>query len=231
MKITGYIAMNLYGFYLKVVKGIRTNKMLFKFIYGFNPPPALWGQYWDWTTLILRNCLKEYVNRATKLLDMGCGPYAVLSRYAKTKLHCPEIGAADHCLELINFARDNDSESGITYLHSDLFANINARFSLILFNAPYLESDKGKSKGLFPDALSRKRFCGGTQGIETIQRFLQDAPQYIEKEGMLMLGINQFHISRELVESSIFQAGYKVSSIRFNPLTKACVYVLKEKKQ
>jgi methylase of polypeptide subunit release factors len=221
--------MNVYGFYLKVVRRIRTNKLLCRMIYGFNPPPAFWGQYWDWTTLTLHNCLKSYVKPETKLLDMGCGPYAVLSRYAKIKLHCRNIIAADYCPELITFAGYNDPENGINYIYSDLFANIHSRSNLISFNAPYLESDKGKRKGLFPDDLSQKRFCGGTQGIDTIKNFLQDAPQYIEKAGILMLGVNLFHINKELVESTIYLAGYKVISIRYNPLTKACVYILKEK--
>jgi len=222
--------MKLYSLYLKYVSHLRSNPAVFRWLYGFTPPQGLWGQYWDWTTVTLRNCLRRYLKPEMTLLDMGCGPYAVLSRFAKEKLHCNAITGADHCHELIEYAKETDPDSGIEYVHSDLFENIGGKFDLIIFNAPYIESEKGTLRGLFPTELDRKRFCGGKDGAATVVRFLRDAPKYLELEGKLLLGVNHYHISREVTQSVIFKSGFKTVAMHDNPLTRSCVYVLKERK-
>ena len=221
--------MKLYTLYSKYVSRLRSNPAVFKWLYGFTPPPALWGQYWDWTTVVLRNCLRHYLQPDQSLLDMGCGPYAVLSRFAKEKLNCRIITGADHCEELIDYAKGTDPDSGIEYVCSDLFENIGGKFDLIIFNAPYIEAEKGTKLGLFPTSLDRKRFSGGEAGADTIVRFLQDAPKYLRLEGKLLLGVNHYHIEREVVQSEIFKSGFRTVAIHNNPITKAYVYVVKEK--
>lgn len=222
-------SINLYRRYSKYVSQLRSNSALVRSLFGFTPPKALWGQYWDWTTIALRNALRRYLKPEMSLLDMGCGPYAVLSRFAKVKLHCEAITGADHCRELIDYALKTDPDSGIEYVHSDLFENISGRFALIIFNAPYIESEKGRQRGLFPTSLDHKRFCGGRDGSETIARFLRAAPKYLNMEGKLLLGVNHYHIGREVVQSEIFKSGLKTVAIHDNPFTLSCVYVLKER--
>ncbi|MGI6198842.1 MAG: methyltransferase, partial [Candidatus Cloacimonadaceae bacterium] len=219
----------LYHSYAKYVTQLRSNPALVRHLFGFTPPKPLWGQYWDWTTIALRDALRRYLKPDLSLLDMGCGPYAVLSRFAKEKLNCRAITGADHCQELVDYAQETDPDSGIAYLHSDLFENISGKFDLIIFNAPYVEAEKGTKLGLFPTALDRKRFSGGEAGADTIARFLQAAPKYLRLEGKLLLGVNHYHIGREVVQSEIFKSGFKTVAIHHNPITKACVYVLKEK--
>ena len=221
--------MRLYSFYLRYVSPLRSNTVIFRWLFGFYPAKALWGQYWDWTTLALRSVLRRYLKPDMALLDMGCGPYAVLSRFAPRKLNCRSVTGADHCQELIDYARQTDPESGIAYVCSDLFDSISGRFALIVFNAPYIEADRGEQKGSFPTSLTRKRFCGGKEGVQTIARFLQDAPSYLQPGGKVLLGVNHYHIGREAVRSEIFRSGLRTVATLTNPLTKACVYVLMEK--
>jgi hypothetical protein len=58
---------------------------------------------------------------------------------------------------------------------------------------------------------------------------LQDAPKYLRLEGKLLLGVNHYHIEREVVQSEIFKSGFRTVAIHNNPITKAYVYVVKEK--
>lgn len=218
-----------YKLYTEFAGLLRSNRTLFRWVFGFSPAKAAWGQYWDWTTITLCGSLKQILKPEMELLDMGCGPYAVLSRFAQNKLSCGSVTAADHCLELIEFARLNDPETTVSYLCSDLFSNVTGRFSVMVFNAPYIETDKGNRNGLFYDELAQKRFCGGKDGADTIQRFLQDLPGYLKPCGKVLLGVNHYHIRKAVVQAAIHKAGFKTVSIRYNPFTKACVYVLMEK--
>ncbi|MCB5252383.1 MAG: methyltransferase [Candidatus Cloacimonadaceae bacterium] len=220
--------MNCYHLYAKCIAPLRNNTLLLKLLFGFCPSDALWGQYWDWTTLSLRGSLKRTLKPETKLLDMGCGAYAVLSRYAQIKLSCRAVTAVDHFMELIEYAKQHDPESGIEYLCSDLFSNVQGVYSLIVFNAPYLETEKGKRLGLFQDDFAQKRFCGGKDGADTITRFLHDLPEYLSQGGRVLLGVNHYHISKEVVRAAIHKAGLKNLSFHYNPLTNACVYELKK---
>lgn len=221
--------MNYYNIYTKLVSSVRSSKVIFKILFGFYPAKALWGQYWDWTTLVLRQSITKHLLSDLDFLDMGCGPYAVLSRYARIKLSCRSVTAVDHCCELIAYAQLNDQKSGINYLCSDLFSDVAGSYSLIAFNAPYLEEDKGQSLGLLPDELTHKRFCGGADGASTIQRFLNDLPEHLKPGGMALLGVNHYHIKKEVVRAAIHKSGLKIVSHHENPLTKACVYEIMEK--
>jgi len=163
------------------------------------------------------------------LLDMGCGPYAVLARFVQSRWSCASITAVDHCAELVDFARQHDASSGITYLCSDLFEAVKGRYDLIVFNAPYLVEEKGNRLGLIPDDLSRKRFSGGNDGAATIRRFLTDCPRHLKQDGLALLGVNHYHISEETLQTAIYKSGLQPVDIRFNAFSKACVYVLREK--
>lgn len=221
--------MKLYGFYLRHISLLRSNAVVFRWLFGYTPAKALWGQYWDWTTITLRTALRRHLKPDMALLDMGCGPYAVLSRFAREKLRCNEVTGADHCQELIDYAKQTDPESGIKYICSDLFENIAGRFALIAFNAPYIDEDSSEQEVLFPTALNRKRFCGGKGGVQTIARFLRDAPAYLQPGGKVFLGVNHFHSGREAVRGEIFKSGLRTVATLNNPVTKSCVYVLMEK--
>ena len=218
-----------YHLYSNMVSVIRTNKLLFRYLYGFPAPNADWGQYWDWTTVILVNAIKRYIKPGMHFLDLGCGPYAVLARLVQQRNLCQNLVAADHCVQLVEFARANDPQSDIQYLHSDLFSAIELRFDLIAFNAPYLDTERGKARGLFPDSLAEKRFCGGKDGVETVQRFLDSLPQHLNPGGIALLGVNHYHIEPSVLQATIWKSQFKCANIMNNSITKSCVYVLQRR--
>lgn len=220
-----------YRLYTYLVSGIRKNKFLFRHLFGFSAPDANWGQYWDWTTVVLIKAIKRYLQPGMRFLDLGCGPYAVLARYLLLREGSSSVVAADHCSELIDFAKANDPNSGIQYLYSDLFSAVDGAFDLIAFNAPYIDTDKGKARGLFPDKLALKRFCGGKKGIETVQRFLENLPQHLQPDGKALLGVNHYHIEPGILQAAIVKSEFTSVQTLHDPFTKSCVYVLQRKEK
>ena len=109
-----------------------------------------------------------------RVLDMGtgCGIQALAS-LEKTK----DVEACDINQE----AADHVKELGVNAYKSDLFENVKGKFDLIIFNPPYLPLDKDE------DEESRIVTTGGEKGYEVIERFLKEAKNYLNKDGIILL--------------------------------------------
>ena len=109
-----------------------------------------------------------------RVLDMGtgCGIQALAS-LEKTK----DVEACDINQE----AADRVKELGVNAYKSDLFENVKGKFDLIIFNPPYLPLDKDE------DEESRIVTTGGEKGYEVIERFLKEAKNYLNKDGIILL--------------------------------------------
>jgi len=128
----------------------------------------------DDTNLILSN-IKKFAKGS--VLDMGTGTGA-LAREAH--LHCSNVTAVDINPKAITYAKENSPKT-IKFVESDLFTNVKDQFELIIFNPPYLPEDKREDVG---SALAT---TGGKQGFEIIERFLEDANNYLTPDGQILL--------------------------------------------
>ena len=121
---------------------------------------------------LLNKYVKEYAKG--KVLDMGTGT-GIQAKAALTKTKhvlAADINpkAVEHCKKL-----------GINAVQSNLFSNIKEKFDLIIFNPPYLPENKDEPED------SKLATTGGKQGHEIIERFLQNAKNYLEKNGKILL--------------------------------------------
>lgn len=109
-----------------------------------------------------------------KVLDIGtgCGIQA-LAALEKTK----DVEACDINKEAVDYVK----KLGVNAYKSDLFENVKGKFDLIIFNPPYLPLDKDE------DEESRIVTTGGENGYEVIERFLKDAKNYLNKDGIILL--------------------------------------------
>jgi release factor glutamine methyltransferase len=57
-----------------------------------------------------------------------------------------------------------------------------AKFDLILFNAPYLPSDKGEQ-----DSWMVRSWAGGVNGRQVIDQFISQAPSHLKACGRILL--------------------------------------------
>ena len=125
------------------------------------------------------------VNEDDVVLDMGtgCGILGILA--AKKARKVVAIDLNPHAVSCAKMnARLNEVASRMHILQGDLFQPIkhNERFSLILFNAPYLPSNSDEEK-----TWIGRSWAGGPTGRQLIDRFLAEAPRYLSENGRILL--------------------------------------------
>ena len=177
--------------------------------------------HWDFTTLALKRCLPQVVKPHDKILEIGTGPYALLSVFLKKSIDC-EVWACDintdYIEEAAKTAKANSTELKVT--QSNLFSNINQKFNVIFFNIVYIPRAVGKKLGIFKLHKYETDWCGGEDGLETIVRFLQDAVLYLRTEGVILMGFNTKYLDQKQVIQLSKTYGYSVAVMSgqlFNP--------------
>ncbi len=140
------------------------------------------------------------------VLDMGagCGILGILA--AKKARKVVAIDLNPHAVSCAKMnARLNEVASRMHILQGDLFQPIkhNERFSLILFNAPYLPSNSDEEKTWIGRA-----WAGGPTGRQLIDRFISKAPHYLNKNGRILL------VQSSL--SNVSKTLYKLEEARLN---------------
>jgi len=128
---------------------------------------------------------KMEVSEDDAVLDMGtgCGILAVLAAEKAERVLAVDINPyAIECA--VKNAETNGVRENITFRHGDLFQPIkqNERFSLILFNSPYLPSEPDEEK-----SWVGKAWAGGPNGRKVIDRFVMDAPNFLAAGGRIQL--------------------------------------------
>ncbi len=121
----------------------------------------------------LPELLKE--NPDLKFLEIGAGSGIHLE--TAKGLGVKNIFSSDINSDSVNHC----NSLGFNCIHSDLFENIIGRFDLIIFNPPYLPQDSREPKD------SRTQTTGGKKGNEIILKFLQQAKNYLGKNGKIFL--------------------------------------------
>ena len=125
------------------------------------------------------------VRGGSKVIDMGTG-CGILSVIAAEK--ASGVLAIDVNPHAIRCARTNAENNGVSdrvdFVQGYLFSSLKVRrkFDLILFNAPYLQSEEGEKVSWVAWA-----WTGGTSGRDVIDRFICEAPKYLRRNGEIML--------------------------------------------
>ena len=119
------------------------------------------------------------------VIDMGtgCGILGIIAAENASKVVAVDINPhAVRCAK--KNAKLNNVENKMFFLRGDLFTPIKLgeKFDLILFNAPYLPSEPLVGKSWLEQA-----WTGGVNGRELIDRFINEVPQYLEKNGCALL--------------------------------------------
>lgn len=138
--------------------------------------------------------LESYLNKMQQdtnfnILDMGSGSGILAetcSKFvSKKKITCVDI--QEGCVDLLR-------KKGFNAIHSDLFEGIpkGTRYDIILFNAPYLPEDK------LEDNQSSIETTGGKRGDEISLKFLKQAPDYLNKDGKILLLISSLTFQNQI---------------------------------
>lgn len=144
-----------------------------------------------------------------KILDMGCGSGVIGISLAGELGPRVEVTCADISEEALSLAKENSELLGIknvTFLHSNLFSNIEDDYDIIVANLPYVpETDRSS---LAPELEHDPDLAlyGGEDGLDIIKIFVQQVTSHLKTDANIALeiGIHQ-HIEVELL---IKQAGF-----------------------
>jgi len=124
--------------------------------------------------------LRKYLGRIPekerekiKYLDLGCGS-GILAETAVEFLNKKNILTSDINPDAVKLSE----RKGFNAVLSDLFDNINEKFDIITFNAPYLPEDEYDKE---------KDTSGGKKGDETAVEFLKQSGKFLVKNGKVFL--------------------------------------------
>jgi ribosomal protein L3 glutamine methyltransferase len=129
----------------------------------------------------------------TSVLDLctGSGCLAILAALTYPNA---VIDAVDLSVDALAVASRNVSEYGlqdrITLHQSDLFSALDGRrYDLILSNPPYVSA--GAIADFPPEYRAEPVMAhrGGYDGLDLVRRILSDAPQYLERDGVLVVEV------------------------------------------
>ncbi len=143
--------------------------------------------------------LQKQVKRYAKgnVLDIGTGS-GIQALAAAEKKNVRKVLAVDISKEAVEYCRKGVHNKKIRFLISDLFSNVKGRFDTIIFNPPYLPADA---------KLGDLTIEGGKKGFETIQKFLEEANDFLTNNGAILLLISSFtnkNKVEELIKQNLF---------------------------
>ncbi len=132
-------------------------------------------------SMMFAEFLKKHLesNKINSYLDMGTGS-GILAKTVLKFLSSRNITAVDINPDAIKVLQKEEFSS----IQSNLFENINKKFDIITFNAPYLPLDLREPKS------SQLATTGGKCGDEISLKFLKEAKKYLNKNGKIFLLIS-----------------------------------------
>lgn len=92
---------------------------------------------------------------------------------------------------------------GLEVIRTDIAKGIKKKFSLVLFNPPYLELEHELKKGDWLDVA----IDGGKGGVEIIKRFLDSLEEIMDEKGRAILVISSYNEPH--IYKMIEERGYK----------------------
>jgi release factor glutamine methyltransferase len=143
-----------------------------------------------------------------RILDLGAGSGCVAITLALEL--GGEVTAVDASYAALAVARDNAARLGarVTFVESDWFANVEARFDLIVGNPPYVAAgDPHLSEGDLRFEPMLALACGA-DGLAAIRHIVVAAPAHLLPGGWLLLehGYDQADAVRALLAAGGFAA-------------------------
>ncbi|MEM1578332.1 MAG: methyltransferase [Archaeoglobaceae archaeon] len=149
--------------------------------------------------LLLEAAIME-LRREDSVLEVGAG-----SGFVAEKI-------VDKCSFLLTtdispFAVRELRKKGLNVVRTDIAKGIRKKFSLILFNPPYLELEEELKRDFWQDCAVH----GGKNGIEIVCRFLDQLDELLEKDGRAIIIASS--LNSPAIFDEIAKRGYRYEVI------------------
>ena len=125
------------------------------------------------------------VDQNDVVLDMGtgCGILGILAAKKAKKVVATDVNPhAVSCTQMN--AKLNEVTGKMDIRLGNLFEPVegNEKFNVIVFNAPYLPSERSEQK-----TWIERAWAGGPSGMELVDQFISEAPRYLMEKGKIVL--------------------------------------------
>ena len=126
--------------------------------------------YWDNTTLSLVLPLQFYAHARPRVLEIGPGPAATLSRYIKKAFISHRVTCAEVDIKFAESAIRSANIQGveIVVLLSNMTEKINDKFDLVFMNPPYVTQSNLSKLEIKPGTSEYQAGFGGEQGADCL---------------------------------------------------------------
>jgi len=164
-----------------------------------------------------------------RILEIGTGPYALLSVYFSKKYDC-EFDACDINEEYIQSSKviAEKNNSKINLFVSNLFANASGLYDMIFFNSVYIPKCKGVQLGIDKLHNYRSDWCGGEKGYEVIENYLENSLLHIKNDGVIILGVNYLYLDKLSLNDIICKYKIRIEKEYSNKLNPSSILLLKK---
>lgn len=159
------------------------------------------------TEVLVEEALAKFPAGSGRVLDIGTGTGAVALAIASER---PEasIVATDVSTDALALARQNAETLNlpIELVESDLFAQVEGAFDLIVSNPPYVADSAELGPGVRDFEPARALFAG-VDGLDVLRPLIAAAPEHLVAGGWLIVehGFDQAVAVRALFESAGFE--------------------------
>lgn len=142
-----------------------------------------------------------------KVLDLCTGSGAIAITIALKS--GATVEASDVSPDALSLAKENAEElkANVKFIESDMFANINDKYSVIVSNPPYIpDADVENLEDTVKNYEPRLALCGGVDGLDFYKNIAVSAPERLFDGGALFLevGIGQAEAVSELLKNAGF---------------------------
>lgn len=136
-------------------------------------------------TFLIAGKLDQAIVEGDIVLDIGtgCGILGVIASKKASKVIATDVNP--HAIECAKQnAKANRAAGKMEVRLGDLFEPVlkTEKFDVILFNAPYLPSKPEEEK-----TWTDRAWAGGRAGRQIADRFISDAPEYLNEKGRILL--------------------------------------------
>lgn len=161
------------------------------------------------TEILVEEAMK-YLHDGMRVLDMCTGSGCILLSLLHYSNDCTGVGAdlSQEALEVALSNAERLEEKNVSFVHSNLFENVEGTFDIIVSNPPYIATEEIES--LMPEVKDhepRMALDGTADGLFFYRRIVEDASKYLCPGGYLLfeIGCDQANAVTKLME----EAGYK----------------------
>lgn len=136
-------------------------------------------------TFLIADALKQVAQPRNTVLDVGtgCGILAIIAAEKAYKVVAIDVNPHAVACAKYNAEKNNVAEN-IDVRQGNLFQPVRKaeKFDVIVFNAPYLPSSPEEEK-----TWLERAWAGGPKGRRLIDQFIAKAPEYLKKQGKILL--------------------------------------------